>query len=305
MSKSILAWTSKMLNGSIIAVASGKGGTGKTTIAANLAQYVGGLGMKVQYLDCDVEEPNGHIFLKPHINRRQEVTVNVPQVNLERCTGCGQCGEICQYSAIICLNEDNVLTFEQLCHSCGGCWRICPADALTTKPLGIGHIEFGKAGDVDFVHGKLNIGHVRTPALIKEVKKHIKEDCLAIIDVPPGTSCPVVEAVKGVDFVLLVTEPTPFGLNDLKLAVELVREMNLRFAVVINRYGIGNDQVEKYCTAENIDIAVKLPDNRRIAELYSSGLMIVDVLCECKRWFSELYGYIKSTRVKIDEERRL
>lgn len=287
----------------VIAIASGKGGTGKTTIATNLAYTAAGTGKKIQYLDCDVEEPNGHIFLKPKINHRQEVTVDVPRVDLKKCNGCGKCGEICQYSAIVHLKDNNVLTFEQLCHSCGGCIRICPVDAIEPKPLSIGEIEFGKSGDVDFVSGMLRIGYVRTPSLIKEVKSHIEKNSLAIVDVPPGTSCPVVEAVKGTDFVLLVTEPTPFGLNDLKLAVGLVKEMNLPFAVAINRYGLGNDEVEKYCKAENIDIAIKLPDDRRIAEAYSSGRMIVDELREYKSWFLELYEYIKSAVVKLDEGR--
>jgi len=293
-----------MLKDSVIASASGKGGTGKTTIATNLAQYVAGLGRLVQYLDCDVEEPNGHIFLKPKIEVSQQVTIDVPQVDLEKCTGCGKCGEICQFSAIICIKE-NVLTFEQLCHSCGGCMRVCPADTIKPKPLNIGDIEFGKANGIDFVQGKLRIGSVRTPSLIKEVKKHIKQDHLAIIDVSPGTSCPVVEAVKGADFVLLVTEPTPFGLNDLKLAVGLTKEMNLPSAVAINRYDIGNDEVEKYCTAENIEIIMKLPDDRRIAEAYSSGQMIVDVLDEYKEQFSKVYEYLKYTKAKLNEKGRL
>jgi MinD superfamily P-loop ATPase len=286
-----------------IAIASGKGGTGKTTIATNLAHHTAHLGREVQYLDCDVEEPNGHIFLKPQIERREEVAVDVPRVDLEKCTGCGKCGEICQYSAIVCIKEHSVLTFEQLCHSCGGCWRICPAGAIKPEPLNIGDIESGKAGDVDFVHGKLRVGCIRTPSLIKEVKGHIKDSHLAIVDVPPGTSCPVVEAVKGADFVLLVTEPTPFGLNDLKLAVDLVRKMKLPFAVAINRYGIGNDEVEKYCKAENIDICLKLPEDRRIAEAYSSGRMIVDVLDGYKEQFSAVYEYLESVKEKLDESR--
>ena len=288
----------------IVAVASGKGGTGKTTIATNLAYYLAGLGKNIQYLDCDVEEPNGHIFLKPEIVESINVTVNIPQVDLDKCTACGKCSEICQFSAIVCIKEQ-VLTFEQLCHSCGGCWRICPADAIKPKPLNIGDIDSGKAQNIDFIAGRLQIGNVRSPALIKEVKKHIKQDHISIIDVPPGTSCPVVEVVKGADFVLLVTEPTPFGLNDLKLAVELVNEMNLPFAVVINRCDIGNREVEKYCQAENIDICLKLPDDRRIAEAYSTGQMIVDVLSEYRKEFSELYEYIKIAKAEIDDKRRL
>jgi MinD superfamily P-loop ATPase len=251
-----------------------------------------------------VEEPNGHIFLKPEIVESINVTVNIPQVDLDKCTACGKCSEICQFSAIVCIKEQ-VLTFEQLCHSCGGCWRICPADAIKPKPLNIGDIDSGKAQNIDFIAGRLQIGNVRSPALIKEVKKHIKQDHISIIDVPPGTSCPVVEAVKGADFVLLVTEPTPFGLNDLKLAVELVNEMNLPFAVVINRCDIGNREVEKYCQAENIDICLKLPDDRRIAEAYSTGQMIVDVLSEYRKEFSELYEYIKIAKAEIDDKRRL
>ncbi len=277
-----------------IAIASGKGGTGKTTVATNLARTAARLGCKTQYLDCDVEEPNGHIFLKPKIDSTQPVTVDVPKVDLQKCTGCGKCGELCQYSAIISLAEHNVLTFEQLCHSCTGCWLICPENAIEPAPLEIGQIELGKAGSLHFASGLLNIGHVRTPSMIKEVKKHLDPDSLAFIDVPPGTSCPVVEALKDTDFVLLVTEPTPFGLNDLKLAVALAREMLLPFAVVINRSGIGNDQVKQYCHAENINIALELPDDIRIAHAYSQGRMLIDELPEYKKHFTRLYKYLET-----------
>ena len=271
----------------ILAVASGKGGTGKTTIATNLARVCAASGRPTQYLDCDVEEPNGHIFLKPQVDRREEVTVEVPQVDPAKCIGCGRCGQICQYSAIVCIG-DQVLTFEQLCHSCGGCWLVCPADAIEPKPLRIGEIETGHAGPLGFVSGRLEIGHVRTPALIRAVKAHIRPETLAIVDVPPGTSCPVVAAIRGVDFVLLVTEPTPFGLNDLKLAVELVREMGLPFAVVINRDGIGTNQTQEYCQAKCIEIVARIPDDRRIAQTYSAGQMIVEALPEYAEQFGEL-----------------
>jgi MinD superfamily P-loop ATPase len=293
-----------MPDGFIVAVASGKGGTGKTTVAVNLALAACESGQKVQYIDCDVEEPNGHIFLRPQISAKQQVTVNVPQVDLNKCAACDQCGEICQYGAILCIKE-NVLVFEQLCHSCGGCVRICPEGAIIEKPLEIGAIEFGVSGKVDFVGGKLNIGNVRTPALIKEVKKHICQDHLAILDVPPGTSCPVVEAVKDADFVLLVTEPTPFGLHDLKLAVELVRQLNLHFAVAINRNGIGNQDVEKYCWAQKIDIAFRLPDDRCIAEAYSSGKMIVDVSDNYRQQFLSVCNYLERVKVRLDDAERL
>lgn len=287
-----------------VAIASGKGGTGKTTIAVNMVRVLANLGKMVQYIDCDVEEPNGHIFLKPDLISRMNVTVDVPQVDPEKCTACGECGEICQFNAIICIKE-HVLTFEQLCHSCGGCRRLCPADAIETRPVKIGEISIGRAGTIDFISGKLCIGNVRTPALIREVKKHIRNNSQTIIDVPPGTSCPVVGAVKDTDFVLLVTEPTPFGLNDLKLAVSLIRELNLPFALVINRYGIGNEEVEDYCQTENIDIIMKLPDDRRIAEAYSSGMMIVEDLPEYIELFTKLCDYLEGISEKSNEKRQL
>ena len=287
-----------------VAVASGKGGTGKTTIAVNLARFLADSGKKDRYIDCDVEEPNGHIFLKPDLISRVDVTVNVPQVDLEKCTACGECGKICQYNAIVCIKE-HVLTFEQLCHSCGGCRRVCPADAIDTREVKIGTIETGKAGKIEFMSGNLSIGNVRTPKLINYVKKQIKRDCVTVIDVPPGTTCPTVEAVKNTDYVLMVTEPTPFGLNDLKLAVEMVRLLNIPFGVIINRYGLGDDRVEKFCREENIDVIMKLPDDRRIAEAYSQGRMIVDVLHEYKEQFSQLCDYLEGLTEKLNGQRRV
>ena len=275
----------------IVAVASGKGGTGKTTVATNLARACAATGRKTQYLDCDVEEPNGHIFLKPQITLRQDVTVEVPEVDASRCTACGACGKICQYSAIVCL-ADQVMTFDSLCHSCAGCWLVCPSGAIKPKPLKIGELDTGTVGPLGFVSGRLEIGHVRTPSMIERVKAEIQSDALAIVDVPPGTSCPVVAALRGVDFVLLVTEPTPFGLNDLKLAVELVRQMGLPFAVVINRDGIGDDETQTYCEAEGIDIIARVPDDRRIAQAYSSGKMIVDAVGEYADHFAQLAAAI-------------
>jgi len=276
-----------------IAIASGKGGTGKTTIATNLAVSLSHAGQKVQYLDCDAEEPNGHIFLKPEIKSSEDVTVGVPEVDMAKCTGCGKCGQLCQYSAIICL-KDKPLVFEQLCHSCGGCMAICPEGVITEKQRKIGIAEFGKSNGMYFGHGRLDIGAIQTPALIRYVKKRVKNYAVNIIDAPPGTSCPVIEAIKGSDFVLLVTEPTPFGLNDLELAVGMVRQLKIPFAVAVNRSDIGDDAVVKYCQQENIEVLIQIPNDRKIAESYSQGVMIVETMPDYKQKFLKLYEDIQS-----------
>ena len=272
-----------------IAIASGKGGTGKTTIATNLACSIAQTGTTVQYLDCDVEEPNGHIFLKPEIDQTQPVTIGVPEVDEEKCNGCGKCGQLCQYSAIICL-KDKAMTFDQLCHSCGGCMLVCPTGAIMEKPKEIGFVESGMAKGVHFGQGRLRIGDIHTPPLIKQVKA--LQEGVVIIDAPPGTSCPVIEAVRGTDFILLVTEPTPFGLNDLKLAVGMVRELETPFTVVVNRSEPDEQMTRQYCRGENIDIILEVPDDRRIAEAYSVGEMMIEVLPKYKDIFAGLYETI-------------
>jgi MinD superfamily P-loop ATPase len=279
-----------------IAIASGKGGTGKTTVATNLAVSISQTGRAVQYLDCDVEEPNGHIFLKPHIEDVEEVSVIVPKVDESKCTGCGRCGELCQYSAILCIQK-HVLTFEQLCHSCGGCMAVCPAFAITEKRRKIGVVESGAVDGVTFGHGKLDIGAIQTPALIRHLKRSLRKDAIVILDAPPGTSCPVIEAIKGTDSVLLVTEPTPFGLNDLELAVDMVTALKLPFAVVINRCNMGDDSVAQYCRQEGIDIAMEIPNDRKIAEAYSRGQMMVDALPAYTAKFRRLYDRIRERTV--------
>ena len=224
-----------------VAVASGKGGTGKTTVAVNLACVLADNGQTVQYLDCDVEEPNGHIFLKPPITATEVVGVPVPVVDEAKCTGCRKCAEVCQYHAIAVLQK--ALVFPELCHSCGGCALVCPTGAIREKDRPIGVVDTGwalrtdsgQADGIAFVQGRLNVGEPVAPPLIRAVKKLAIADGVAIMDAPPGTSCPVVTTVRDADYVLLVTEPTPFGLNDLRLAVEMIRHLDLRHGVVINR----------------------------------------------------------------------
>ncbi len=273
-----------------IAIASGKGGTGKTTIAVNLAKS---LGENVQLLDCDVEEPNSHIFLQPEILRVEKVSVSIPYVDLSRCTFCGKCQEICQFSAIVVI-KNSVLVFPELCHSCAGCWLVCPENCIAQKERVVGVTEEGENGDIKFVHGLLDIGEVMSPPLIRAVKDRTANSMIVIIDAPPGTSCPVIEAVKGSDFVILATEPTPFGLNDLILAVEMVRTLGILFGVVINRSDIGDNKVREYCEAENIPILMEIENDRKIAEAYSRGKIIIDIYPEYRNRFLDLYEKIES-----------
>lgn len=281
-----------------IAVASGKGGTGKTTVATNLAFVASRNGQSVAYVDCDVEEPNGHIFLKPEISDSRPVGTLIPQIDDELCTYCEKCGEICQYSAIVCLAK-KVLVFPELCHGCGGCSRVCPDLAITEVPRERGRLEIGRAGPVWFVHGMLNIGEAMSPPVIKAVKAAAPEADLVVIDAQPGTACPVIESIRGSEFVVLVTEPTPFGLNDLKLAVEMVRALDLPFGVVINRAGIGDDRVRWYCERNDIEVLVEIPDDRKIAEEYSRGAMICEALPNYTHLFAELLESItKSARAR-------
>jgi MinD superfamily P-loop ATPase len=253
-----------------IAVASGKGGTGKTTVSTSLVCAAAEAGYEATYLDCDVEEPNGHLFLKPRLEHRFPVGIPVPVVDEEKCTGCGACGEICQYSAIVCLNK-TVLTFDKMCHGCGGCALACPAGAITEKEREIGVIEKGYAGNSVFAHGRLNVGEIMGPPLIKAVGSIGRGSELRIIDVPPGTSCPVIASIKGVDYVLLVTEPTPFGIYDLDLAIDMVRELELPFAVVVNRSRRDQIMARDYCKKKNVKIMAELADDRKVAESYSRG----------------------------------
>lgn len=272
----------------IISVASGKGGTGKTTVTTNLAVSVG---KNVQILDCDVEEPNAHLFIRPEITQTCKITMPVPEVDMDKCTLCGKCSEICQFKAIVILGE-TVLPFHELCHSCGGCFEVCPEKAITETKRDLGVLEIGHKNGIEFIHGKLRVGEAMSPPLIKAVRSHTKPDALTIIDAPPGTSCPVIASMRGADFILLVTEPTPFGLHDLKLAAGAVKIMGIPAGLVINRSDMGDDKVSAYAEKENIPVLMEIPFDRRIAEAYSRGEMIVAVLPEWKEKFNDLYHRI-------------
>ena len=272
----------------IISIASGKGGTGKTTVATNLALSIG----DCQFLDCDVEEPNAHIFLKPQIMESRSVGIPVPQVDLEKCTYCGKCAEVCQFSALAVIKK-NVLTFPELCHGCGACSLLCPEDAITEVDRKIGVLEIGQSDGIRFIHGILEISEAMSPPLIRSVKDAANSDGITIIDVPPGTSCPVIEAVRGSDFCLLVTEPTPFGLNDLILAVEMLRILEIPFGVAINRSDVGDNEVDNYCHREDIPILTKIPMDRDLAVAYSKGVPLVVAKPEWRDKFVKLSELIE------------
>jgi MinD superfamily P-loop ATPase len=273
----------------IISIASGKGGTGKTTVATNLAFA---LGQGVQLLDCDVEEPNAHLFIQPEIEKRETISTPVPVVDEEKCTLCGKCGEICQFKAIVVIGN-TVLPFHELCHSCGGCMEVCPADAIREEGRELGIIEVGHRNGLEFVHGKLRVGEAMSPPLIREVRHFIQDGKITIIDAPPGSSCPVIAAMKDTDFVLLVTEPTPFGLYDLQLAVGAVRILGIPCGLVINRSDMGDDKVRAYAESEDLPILMEIPFDRRIAEAYSRGELLAETMPEWKEKFLELYEKIK------------
>lgn len=251
-----------------IAFLSGKGGTGKTTVSANLAWVMG-----LDYIDCDVEEPNGHIFLKPAIETVEKVTVPVPVIDQALCTLCGACVQACQFNALA-RTMSNVLFFKDLCHGCGACAIACPARAIGEERRAIGTLSEGRCGQIAFSSGKLNIKEPMAGPVISALKKRMPEGRSAVIDCAPGTSCNVVKALDGADYAVLVTEPTRFGLHDLKLAVDLVRTMGMPFSVLINRSGDKADMIRNYCVKEAIGIVGEIPFSRRAAELYSKGILL-------------------------------
>ncbi|KPJ60650.1 MAG: (4Fe-4S)-binding protein [Latescibacteria bacterium DG_63] len=279
----------------ILSVASGKGGTGKTTVATALALS---MGQDVQLLDCDVEEPNAHIFIRAEMDRSIRVCTPVPEIDKDKCDFCGKCQEVCAFNAIAVLKED-VLVFRELCHGCGSCSFLCPRGAIREVDKEIGCVEMGtlKIGARDtlrFVHGKLDVGQAMSPPLIRAVKEYQDNTSSVIIDVPPGTSCPAIEAMRGSDFCLLVTEPTPFGLYDLTLAVEALRKLGIPFGVIVNRSGLGDAEVEDYCRKESIPILMRIPFKREIAVAYSEGISIIEAMPEYRAEFRRLFEDIRT-----------
>jgi MinD superfamily P-loop ATPase len=273
-----------------IAVASGKGGTGKTTVALNLAAM---FGEPIQLADCDVEEPNVNLFLRCEQLVSTEVAMLVPEVDQQRCNGCGACGELCQFRGIVSIGS-RVLVFPELCHGCGGCALVCPTGAITERPHRIGTISVGQSGPIRLIEGRLEVGVSLVPPVIRAVRDGLLDELPAILDAPPGTSCPVVATLRESDYLLLVTDPTPFGLHDLKLAVALARELNLSCGVVVNRAGEDLVGLYGYCQSENLPVLLSLPDDRQIAEITSRGDLVSRVLPEYGLMFSLLATKLKA-----------
>jgi MinD superfamily P-loop ATPase len=286
----------------IITVASGKGGTGKTTVATSLALSLAADAKqaaphtRLTFLDCDVEEPNAALFLRLRLDRYEEVGILIPEINVERCTYCGRCAEVCVWHALAVVGR-KVLVFPELCHGCGSCTLNCPEGAIHEVLHVMGSLESGSAGPITFGHGTLDVGQAMSVPIIRQLKaRHLAEADheLTILDASPGTSCPVVETMRGADYVLLVTEPTPFGLHDLRLAVEVARdELGLPVGVVVNRGGTGDPGVEEYCAREEIPILMRIPLERRIAEAISGGVPLVEALPEYRPRFVEMYRSIE------------
>ena len=280
-----------------IAIASGKGGTGKTTLSTNLSAYLS-TKQKIVLVDLDVEEPNSGLFIEAELIASEDKFTMIPEWNQKSCILCGECQKNCNFNAVIQM-VDMIMVFPQLCHSCYACSELCPTKSLPMIPKKIGELKHFQNNDLHFIESKLNIGEEMSVPLISQtiefVENNFSKEIIKIFDSPPGTSCPVIEATKNADFVILVTEPTPFGLNDLILAVETMQKLEKKFGVVINRHGIGNDGVENYCIENNIPILAKIPNSRKIAELYSNGELLFDKIPEVAQELIKIELFIKKS----------
>ncbi len=287
----------------IISIASGKGGTGKTSIAVNLAFSLSNLENNVYFYDCDVEEPNSHIFLKPKIADKKRVNQFFPSLNPDLCKYCGKCAELCNFNAIAVIKPNKRINgkwmlFDHLCHGCGLCIYFCPYNALKEKERPIGVIRYGKTDNIYFCDGNLIVGESIAPPIIKEMKKSMPNNETVIIDSPPGTTCPMVETVRNTDFCLLVTEPTPFGLHDLKLAIEVLENLKIPFGVAENKSDKHNKLIKNYCKEMNIPILLEIPFDREIAKIYSEGKILVKEKPEYENQFINLFNEIKEVLKK-------
>jgi MinD superfamily P-loop ATPase len=280
-----------------IAVASGKGGTGKTTVAVNLALIAARAGQTVHLGDCDVEEPNAHLFLNPDYDFVRPVMVPVPVVDHDACNHCGECAAFCEFNAIACLPEKTMI-FDDLCHSCSGCWLVCPHEAMTPSERSLGTVSSGTADGLAFTQGRLRVGETLVPPLIQAVKEVTGDESWVILDAPPGTTCPVVETLRDADYVVLVTEPTPFGQHDLALALDLTRKLGIPCGVVINRASAAHSPVDDYCVREGVDILARIPFRREVAEACAEGGLAIEADPEVAAVMTELFRTLQSQGVK-------
>lgn len=280
-----------------IAIASGKGGTGKSTISVNFAYLLSKKYKNIALFDCDVEEPNCHIFLNPKFNYQEKVYVKTPKIDTKKCISCGKCVQICEFNAMT-LIKDNVYIFEELCHGCNSCKFICPANAIIEDKRFVGVISADINEGLSFIQGETCIGEPISPSVIKKIKKFSGEKNFSIklYDSPPGTSCPFISTVFGVDYVVLVTEPTPFGLYDLKLAIDVLRKLNISYGVVINKSNNNDIIIESWTKKEKIPIITKIPEDIKIAKLYSKGEILLEKMPELEKYFLPLIKLVSEVK---------
>lgn len=286
-----------------LAVASGKGGTGKTTVATNLAVTLARHGQAVAYVDCDVEAPNGHLFLKPDVTGERPVNRRVPRVDPDRCQHCGACARICQFNAIVSL-PDRTLVYDELCHSCGGCALVCPAGAITEMPHPVGVVQTGLAGKVQFVSGTLHVGEANGTPVIRAAKQAAPAADWTILDAPPGTACPMIETVRDCNYVVLVTEPTPFGVHDLRLALEVAKVLKLNCGVVVNRAQPDANETRELCESARVPILAEIPDDLAIARAYSEGQLVIEAVSALQPVFDRLWQELQTHLANLRPDSR-